>query len=150
MFMLSMGETRLAARTAGRFITGKMMTRPETSSGVRRLASLRRLIGPSYSSPWFPPVNTMVGPGPPFTTVIGTMMDPQALSSLLWGTVMAPCCFPAADRFTSQETTEWLFRLNVGGNGDHVVILRHDRGSQKGGVTQPAVPLNHDIVAGCL
>jgi hypothetical protein len=39
--------------------------------------------GPSYSSPWLPPVKSAVGPSPFRITPIGIMTDPQAESSRL-------------------------------------------------------------------
>ena len=53
------------------------------SAGSRVRARSKSAIGPSYSSPWLPPVRSAVGPGPPRMTAIGIITEPQALSSRL-------------------------------------------------------------------
>ena len=64
-------------------MAGRMITRPSMSCGFSVRARSNSAIGPSYSSPWLPPVSSAVGPWPFFTTVIGIMIDPQAESSRL-------------------------------------------------------------------
>ena len=53
------------------------------AAGSRLRARSKSAIGPSYSSPWLPPVSSAVGPGPPRITAIGIITLPQALSSRL-------------------------------------------------------------------
>ncbi len=62
---------------------GTMITRPRISSGFNSSVSACSATGPSYSSPWFAPVSSAVGPSPLRTTVIGISTEPQALSSRL-------------------------------------------------------------------
>src|SRR5438445_443983 len=77
-----------------------MITRPVTSAAVRRRASSKSAIGPSYSSPWFPPVRSAVGPSPRFTTATGIMIEPHAESSRLYGSRRQPCWTPSRSKST--------------------------------------------------
>ena len=62
MSRLSIGDRRVSLRTAGILTAGIMITRPCTSPGCSVCASREMAIGPSYSSPWTPPVSRTVGP----------------------------------------------------------------------------------------
>ncbi len=64
-----------------------MMTRPLIALGARLRASFMSAIGPSYSSPWLPPVNTRVGPSPRFTLMTGRCTAPQPDSFRECGTL---------------------------------------------------------------
>ncbi|MCY1179344.1 hypothetical protein D9M73_197380 [compost metagenome] len=77
----SIGEVRLPARNAGVFMNGTMITRPRMSSARSSWARRLSATGPSYSSPWLPPVSSAVGPSPFFTTQIGIITAPHAESS---------------------------------------------------------------------
>src|SRR3990167_1703736 len=77
-----------------------MMTLPCTSWALSSLASLSRLVMPSYSSPWLPPVRSAVGPMPFFTTLMGIMMQPQADWSWEYGSFIKPCCTPSRSKST--------------------------------------------------
>ena len=59
---------------------GRMITRPVTSLACKVWASSTKASGPSYSSPWLPPVSKAQGPSPFFTWVTGIWIAPQALS----------------------------------------------------------------------
>jgi hypothetical protein len=72
----STGETRVPAIAAGRFAAGMTMTRPLTRSGLSSRIRFESAIGPSYSSPWLPPMNITVGPAPFLITAIGIAMLP--------------------------------------------------------------------------
>ena len=60
------------------FIAGTMITCPRTMLGSSVRASSQSATGPSYSSPWAPPVKSTRGPSPFFTDAIGTTTAPQA------------------------------------------------------------------------
>src|SRR5690606_17206534 len=63
-------------------------------------ARSKSAIGPSYSSPWLPPVRSAGGPCPFFTTVSGIITEPQAESSRLEGRRKKPCWTPSAEKST--------------------------------------------------
>src|SRR3546814_20395185 len=63
----------------------------------------RMAMGPSYSSPWLPPVNSAVGPSPLRITVIGIRIAPQAESSRDHGSFRWPCCTPSRSKSRLQE-----------------------------------------------
>ena len=77
MSRLSTGDSRVSFITAGMLRAGIMMTRPCTVAGSRVRARRETAICPSYSSPWMPPVNRIVGPVPFFTETIGISTVPQ-------------------------------------------------------------------------
>ena len=54
-----------------------MITRPCTFAGSSVRARCEMAIGPSYSSPWMPPVSRTVGPVPFLTEMIGISTTPQ-------------------------------------------------------------------------
>ncbi len=80
----SAGDRRVLANTAGMLTAGMMMTRPSISAGSSVRESSESAIGPSYSSPWTPPVSSTVGPLPWFRTTIGisTMPQPEVLRDI--------------------------------------------------------------------
>ncbi len=82
-FRRSSGEVRVPARNAGVFMKGATITRPWIVAGSSSRVSACSATGPSYSSPWFAPVRSAVGPSPLRITEIGIITDPQALSSRL-------------------------------------------------------------------
>ena len=78
---MSIGDVRVPAWNAGVFMNGTMITRRVTSAAVSARASSLSATGPSYSSPWLPPVSSAVGPSPRWITVTGIITAPQAESS---------------------------------------------------------------------
>ncbi len=64
-------------------MAGTMITRPFTDCGSSLRARSNSASGPSYSSPWLPPVSSAVGPEPLLHTAIGIITAPQAESSRL-------------------------------------------------------------------
>ena len=91
-------------------IPGIIITRPESSLGFISFAKSNNATGPSYSSPWFAPVNNIVGPTPFLATVIGITMDPQADSSCECGSLRNPCWTPSFSKSTVELIGDSIIR----------------------------------------
>jgi hypothetical protein len=92
------GHKRVFARDASREITGTTTIRPRTCSGSSSRISRRHATWPSYSSPWFPPETTTVGPSPFAIVAIGTKPYAQPPVFEIRGYWSRPSCLPGASR----------------------------------------------------
>ena len=93
-----------------------MITRPDTCSGCSSCSRRSAATWPSYSSPWFPPSTSTVGPSPFAIEAMWTNVLAQPAVLVIFGKARWPRCLPGAVRSIEHETGESL-KLGSPGSG---------------------------------